>query len=129
MKSVDFVLNIIPDSVVGAFAKGDILQVLLFAILFGFALMALGDRATTVRNVIDDVAHAIVRPIGVAVSIGSVTERPACRRYASRRWTISPRGGGCGWPGPGLGRWMRRERVPEANEPRCEPGKSHVQLI
>src|ERR1700679_805966 len=42
-KSVDFVLNIIPDSVVGAFARGDILQVLLFAILFGFALMALGE--------------------------------------------------------------------------------------
>src|ERR1700688_3312111 len=41
-KSVDFVLNIIPDSVVGALARGDILQVLLFAILFGFALMAIG---------------------------------------------------------------------------------------
>ena len=43
--TVDFLLNIIPDSVVGAFAKGDVLQVLLFAILFGFALMAMGDRA------------------------------------------------------------------------------------
>ncbi len=43
-KSVDFVLNIIPDSVVGALARGDILQVLLFAILFGFALMAMGER-------------------------------------------------------------------------------------
>src|ERR1700736_6267519 len=42
-KSVDFVLNIIPDSVVGALARGDILQVLLFAILFGFALMTLGE--------------------------------------------------------------------------------------
>src|SRR5580765_3455297 len=42
--TVDFLLNIIPDSVVGAFAKGDVLQVLLFAILFGFALMAMGDR-------------------------------------------------------------------------------------
>ena len=39
-KSVDFVLNIIPDSVVGALARGDILQVLLFAILFGFALIS-----------------------------------------------------------------------------------------
>jgi aerobic C4-dicarboxylate transport protein len=48
-KSVDFVLNIIPDSVVGAFARGDILQVLLFAILFGFALMALGERGHTLR--------------------------------------------------------------------------------
>ena len=37
-KSVDFFLNIIPDSVVGAFAKGDILQVLMFSVLFGFAL-------------------------------------------------------------------------------------------
>src|SRR5260370_30873710 len=36
-KSVDFVLNIIPDSVVGALPRGDILQVLLFAILFWFA--------------------------------------------------------------------------------------------
>src|SRR6187455_2600193 len=35
-KPVDFILHIIPDSVVGAFAAGDILQVLLFAILFGF---------------------------------------------------------------------------------------------
>src|SRR5439155_20857703 len=45
MKSVDFFLHIIPETVVGAFAQGEILQVLLFAILFGFALMGLGDRA------------------------------------------------------------------------------------
>ncbi len=45
--AVDFLLDIIPDSVVGAFAQGDILQVLLFAILFGFALMALGERGKT----------------------------------------------------------------------------------
>jgi len=69
MKSVDFVLNIIPDSVVGAFAKGDILQVLLFAILFGFALMALGDRATTVRSFIDDVAHAIFGVIAIVMKV------------------------------------------------------------
>ena len=36
-ESVDFLLNIIPDTFVGAFAQGDILQVLLIAILFGFA--------------------------------------------------------------------------------------------
>ena len=39
---VAFILDIIPDSVVGAFARGDILQVLLFAVLFGFALMGAG---------------------------------------------------------------------------------------
>ena len=40
--TVDFLLDIIPDSVVGAFARGDILQVLLFSILMGFAMMAMG---------------------------------------------------------------------------------------
>src|SRR6201993_4925207 len=49
-KSVDFVLNIIPDSAVGALARGDILQVLLFAILFGFALMAMGEKADRLRT-------------------------------------------------------------------------------
>ena len=56
-KSVDFVLNIIPDSAVGALARGDILQVLLFAILFGFALMALGDRGAKLRDVIDEASQ------------------------------------------------------------------------
>ncbi len=58
-KSVDFFLNIIPDSVIGAFAKGDILQVLLFSVLFGFALMYLGDRGKVVKGFIDDASHAV----------------------------------------------------------------------
>jgi len=66
-KSVDFVLNIIPDSVVGALARGDILQVLLFAILFGFALMALGERGHTLRNLIDDAAHAVFGVIAIVM--------------------------------------------------------------
>jgi aerobic C4-dicarboxylate transport protein len=66
-KSVDFVLNIIPDSVVGALARGDILQVLLFAILFGFALMAMGERAARLRDIIDDTAHAIFGVIGIVM--------------------------------------------------------------
>jgi len=69
MKSVDFVSHIIPDSVVGAFAAGDILQVLLFAILFGFALMFLGERGHTVRALIDDVAHAMFGVIALIVKV------------------------------------------------------------
>ncbi len=38
--AIEFLLNIIPNTVVDAFAKGEILQVLLFAVLFGFALSA-----------------------------------------------------------------------------------------
>src|SRR5512133_941745 len=62
MKSVDFVLHIIPDSVVGAFAQGEILQVLLFSVLFGFALMAL----------VDDVAHAMFGVIALIVKAAPI---------------------------------------------------------
>jgi len=72
MKSVDFVLHVIPETVVGAFAQGEILQVLLFAILFGFALMALGERGHTVRTFIDDVAHAIFGVIAIVVKAAPI---------------------------------------------------------
>jgi aerobic C4-dicarboxylate transport protein len=66
-KSVDFVLNIIPDNVVGALARGDILQVLLFAILFGFSLMALGERGHRLRDLIDDTAHGVFGVIAIVM--------------------------------------------------------------
>jgi len=72
MKSVDFVLHIIPDTVVGAFAQGEILQVLLFAILFGFALMGLGERGHTIRAFIDDAAHAIFGVIAIIVKAAPI---------------------------------------------------------
>jgi aerobic C4-dicarboxylate transport protein len=67
MKPVDFVLHIIPDSVVGAFARGDVLQVLLFAILFGFALMFLGQRGDALRSLIDDLARAMFGVINIVM--------------------------------------------------------------
>jgi aerobic C4-dicarboxylate transport protein len=70
--TVEFLLNIIPDSVVGAFARGDVLQVLLFAILFGFALMAMGDRAAVVRGFIDDAAHAIFGVIAIVMKAAPI---------------------------------------------------------
>ena len=72
MKPVDFVLHIIPDSVVGAFAKGDILQVLLFSSLFGLSLMAPGERCHTVRSLIDDMAHAIFGVIAIVVKAAPI---------------------------------------------------------
>ncbi|MEY9225462.1 dicarboxylate/amino acid:cation symporter [Bradyrhizobium ottawaense] len=73
MRSIDFVLHVIPDTVVGAFAQGEILQVLLFAILFGFALlMGLGERAHTVRAFIDDVAHAMFGVISIIVKAAPI---------------------------------------------------------
>ena len=72
MKSVDFVLNIIPDSAVGAFAKGDILQVLLFSILFGFAIMAMGERGKAVRSMIDDIGHGVFGVIGIVMKAAPI---------------------------------------------------------
>ncbi|MGA2996549.1 dicarboxylate/amino acid:cation symporter [Bradyrhizobium sp.] len=66
-KSVDFFLHIIPDTVVGAFATGEILQVLLFAILFGFSLMALGERGHTLRAFIDDAAQGVFGVISIVM--------------------------------------------------------------
>ena len=71
-KSVDFVLNIIPNSAVGALARGDILQVLLFAILFGFALMALGERGHRLRDVIDDTSHAVFGVIAIVMKAAPI---------------------------------------------------------
>jgi aerobic C4-dicarboxylate transport protein len=72
MKASDFVLNIIPDSVVGAFAKGDVLQVLLFAVLFGFSLMALGEKGHSVRRLVDDMAHAVFGVIAIIVKAAPI---------------------------------------------------------
>ncbi|AWM07329.1 dicarboxylate/amino acid:cation symporter [Bradyrhizobium symbiodeficiens] len=66
-KSSEFVLHIIPDTVVGAFAQGEILQVLLFSVLFGFAIMSLGERGHTIRSFIDDAAHAVFGVISIVM--------------------------------------------------------------
>jgi aerobic C4-dicarboxylate transport protein len=71
-KSVDFVLNIIPDSAIGGFAKGDILQVLLFSILFGFSLLALGDRVEKLRSMIDELTQAVFGVINIVMKAAPI---------------------------------------------------------
>src|SRR5713226_7017641 len=71
-RSVDFFLHIIPDTVIGAFATGEILQVLLFSILFGFALMGLGERGHTLRAFIDDAAHGVFGVIAIVMKAAPV---------------------------------------------------------
>ena len=56
---VDFLLNIIPGSVVDAFAKGDILQVLLFSLLFGFSLAAMRETGAQVVVFISKISHVL----------------------------------------------------------------------
>ena len=68
----DFLINIIPNSVVDAFAKGDILQVLLFAMLFGFALSAMGDKGKGVHKLIDQIAQAFFGIVNVIMKLAPV---------------------------------------------------------
>jgi aerobic C4-dicarboxylate transport protein len=69
LHGVDFVLNIIPNTVVDAFAKGDILQVLLFSILFGAALSRFGERGRPVVDFIDAVGHALFGVVGIIMRV------------------------------------------------------------
>ncbi|ACA17929.1 sodium:dicarboxylate symporter [Methylobacterium sp. 4-46] len=62
--TVHFLMEIIPSTVVGAFAKGEILQVLFFAILFAFGLQALGERGGGVLRLIDTVGHVFFKIVG-----------------------------------------------------------------
>ena len=61
----EFLLNIIPNTVTDAFARGDILPVVLISILFGFVLSRLGDRAKPIRDVIDAGSMLIFGAINV----------------------------------------------------------------
>ena len=63
--TIDFLLGIVPASVVDAFARGDILQVLLFSILFGFALHALGEAGKPVFDFIDGLSRVLFGVIGI----------------------------------------------------------------
>jgi aerobic C4-dicarboxylate transport protein len=61
----EFLMHIIPTTVVDAFAKGDILQVLLVSILFGFALSALGARAKPLLDLLDSLTRAIFKIVNM----------------------------------------------------------------
>ena len=65
----EFLLNIIPDSVIGAFAKGDILPVLFFAVLFGIALAKLGERGRAVLHVLDEAGAALFGVISLIMRV------------------------------------------------------------
>src|SRR6267143_4326667 len=68
----DFLLNVIPSSVVDAFARGDILQVLLFAILFGFALHAFGDKGKLVFDFIDKFSQVMFGIVGIIMKVAPI---------------------------------------------------------
>lgn len=67
--TVDFLMHIIPNTFVDAFATGNILQVLLVAILFGFALSMMGERGRPVTKFIDDISHVIFGIVNIIMKV------------------------------------------------------------
>ena len=61
----DFLMHIIPNTIVDAFAKGDILEVLFVALLFGFALSALGPRGKPLVDLVEALTHAVFKVVGI----------------------------------------------------------------
>lgn len=67
--TVEFLMKLIPTTVVSAFATGDVLQVLLFAVLFGCALALLGERGAPVSNFIDTLSHVLFKTMGIIIKL------------------------------------------------------------
>ena len=70
--TVEFLLAIIPSTVVDAFAKGEMLQVLLFAVLFGFALHSFGGRGTLVFDFIEKTSHVLFVIVGYIMKVAPI---------------------------------------------------------
>ena len=70
--TVEFLMHIIPNTIVGAFAEGEILQVLLFAILFAFGLQIMGERGKPVLSFIDTVSHSLFNVVGLIMKLAPI---------------------------------------------------------
>ncbi|MBN8952886.1 MULTISPECIES: dicarboxylate/amino acid:cation symporter [unclassified Rhizobium] len=69
---VGFLMNIIPDTIVGAFAKGDILQVLFFSVVFGIALGAVGERGRPVVDFLQALTTPIFRMVALLMKFAPI---------------------------------------------------------
>jgi len=69
---VEFIMNIIPKTVVGAFNSGDILQVLFFSIIFAFALQKLGVRGRFMLDFIDSLAQVMFNIVNMIMKLAPI---------------------------------------------------------
>jgi aerobic C4-dicarboxylate transport protein len=72
LSTVDFLLNIIPTTVVGAFATGQILQVLLFSVMFGVALLQLGERGRPLVSLIEQFSQGLFKMIHMIMRLAPI---------------------------------------------------------
>ena len=69
---MDFVMNIIPDTIVDAFAKGNVLQILLFSILLGIALAHVGPRAKVFVDTLDSLMQGMFRIVNMVMRLAPI---------------------------------------------------------
>ncbi len=67
--AVAFLMNLIPTTVIAPFVTGDVLQVLLFAVLFGIALSLLGERGQPVAVLVDTLSHVLFKIMGIVIKL------------------------------------------------------------
>jgi aerobic C4-dicarboxylate transport protein len=72
LRFVDFLTHIVPSSVVGAFAQGEILQVVFFSILFGVALASLGPAGRPVARMLDRLLQVFFRIVGIVMAVAPI---------------------------------------------------------
>jgi len=72
LTTIDFLLNIIPSTIVDAFAKGEILQVLLFSVLFGLALLHMGGKSRPLVTFFEDCSHALFGVVGIIMRVAPI---------------------------------------------------------
>ena len=72
MSFVDFATHIVPSSAVDAFAKGDVLQVVFFAVLFGFALASLGSRGRPLTEVLESGSQVFFRIVAIVMKVAPI---------------------------------------------------------
>jgi aerobic C4-dicarboxylate transport protein len=69
LSTSEFIMNIIPKDVADAFARGDILQVLFFSVLFGVSIAALKEHGAVLLDVIDQLQHALFRTVAIVMRV------------------------------------------------------------
>jgi len=72
LSTVEFILNVIPDTIVGGFARGEVLQVLLFSVLFGLALLRLGPRVHRLVEIIEMMSAALFDVVAIIMRLAPV---------------------------------------------------------
>jgi aerobic C4-dicarboxylate transport protein len=69
---VELLTHVVPASAVDAFAKGDVLQIVFFAVMFGSALASVGEHGRPLTNVLESLSHVIFRIVALVMKVAPI---------------------------------------------------------